>query len=1207
MPVRLKSLELQGYKTFASRTLFAFDGAITAIVGPNGSGKSNIADALRWVLGEQSARLMRASKTEDMIFSGSQQRPRAGMAAATVIFDNSDGWLPIEFSEVAITRRAYRDGRNEYRLNGQPVRLRDLRELLAQAGLSQRTYTILGQGMVDASLALKAEDRRALFEEAAGVGLYRSRRAEALRRLETTRRNLERVLDIMAEIKPRLRYLERQARKAQEHAALQADLRILLRDWYGYHWHRAQRELLSTRHTLQTQEKRRAQARAEHQAVQKELQQIDEALRHQRQNLQTWRRERSQAYRQLDALRRELAVLQERQRAHQLRQAEAASAQQRLEDEAAAAQQRLETAQKEVERRQNEMAQAKKQLQAAQQALKERLQARQRIRQQTEAQRQQLDALVRSLAETRAREENYTARLAQLTDALAQLEAAEASARRARQQAERQLAETERALQAATTAQERARTELKTAQQQAQALEQKRLRLQEAIQAEQAAIARLQAELDILQQAEATLKGYAEGARHLLTAIRQGELDAHPQALGAGLHVPAEIETAIAAALGDFVAAILLPEEDALTQALQLLRQAEDGRAALILPRPSSTAPGWQPPQDARILGLAADLVEAPPALQAATRILLGQTLIVRDQAAALALLPRVPVSVRIVTLAGELFARNGTVLAGPPPNAGTLSRTRRQRQLEAELAQRRNQLAEHQETLAAIRAALQSAYETLATHEKALAQAEKTRQAAQKDHEAARLQVNSARQEETARQRELEARRHEANRLQTDQAEAARRRQQLEAKRQSLLQAIQKTERQLAALPIDELQAQVTYWEKRLAVAEQAHNDARRRLEERQQAWQQLQQQRRQLQTRQQRMDEEAQALAENTARLQTQLQQAQDRLQAIQERIRPAEAAEQEAEENRTHLQAKLDATQRQLQLAERTFNQVQLDLTRRQEALQTLRQRIEEDFGLVLLNYEPEMSGPMPLPLGDLVEDLPRLETLPPNLEKDLKEKRAILRRMGAINHEARAEYEKESQRYAFMEAQVADLQKAEADLRQVIAELDELTRQAFMKTYEAVSRSFSEIFRRLFDGGSARLILTDPDNLTETGVEIEARLPGRRRQGLALLSGGERSLTAIALVFALIKVSPTPICVMDEVDAMLDEANVVRFRDLLTELSQETQFILITHNRNTVQAADVIYGVTMGRDSVSQVVSLRLDEISDAMLQGKSAPA
>jgi chromosome segregation protein len=279
---------------------------------------------------------------------------------------------------------------------------------------------------------------------------------------------------------------------------------------------------------------------------------------------------------------------------------------------------------------------------------------------------------------------------------------------------------------------------------------------------------------------------------------------------------------------------------------------------------------------------------------------------------------------------------------------------------------------------------------------------------------------------------------------------------------------------------------------------------------------------------------------------------------------------------------------------------LTQHEIDLVRRKEALESLRMRIVDDFGLVSFEYAASVEGPVPLPFEGLVEELRAVTELAPDLEDQLNQRRARLRRLGLINPEAARDYEAESQRHSFLNAQVQDLRQAEADLRQVIAELDELTRQEFSRTYSAVDKQFRTIFTRLFGGGSARLSLTDPDDLIETGIEIEARLPGRREQGLSLLSGGERSLTAIALVFALLKVSPTPVCVLDEVDAMLDEANVGRFRDLLAELSQETQFIIITHNRNTVQAADYIYGVTMGRDSTSQIISLRLDEVSEEML-------
>ncbi len=319
-------------------------------------------------------------------------------------------------------------------------------------------------------------------------------------------------------------------------------------------------------------------------------------------------------------------------------------------------------------------------------------------------------------------------------------------------------------------------------------------------------------------------------------------------------------------------------------------------------------------------------------------------------------------------------------------------------------------------------------------------------------------------------------------------------------------------------------------------------------------------------------------------------------EQLFTLRQQSEPAEAELEVAESQQTEQQAVEASARQALTLAEHTHAQAHLGQSRAQEALDNLRQRIQDDFGLVAFDYVEDIAGPTPLPLDGMVEQLPRITQLAPEVDENLKEQRALLRRIGPINPEAQAEYREVEERFRFMTAQVADLEQAESDVRRVIGELDELMERELLRTFEAVAAEFSVLFTRLFGGGAAHLKLTNSDDVTNAGVDIEARLPGRRVQGLSLLSGGERSLTAAALIFALIKISPTPFCVLDEVDAMLDEANVGRFRDLLRELSNNTQFIVVTHNRNTVQAADVIYGVTMGRDSSSQVISLKMDEVS-----------
>jgi chromosome segregation protein len=399
-----------------------------------------------------------------------------------------------------------------------------------------------------------------------------------------------------------------------------------------------------------------------------------------------------------------------------------------------------------------------------------------------------------------------------------------------------------------------------------------------------------------------------------------------------------------------------------------------------------------------------------------------------------------------------------------------------------------------------------------------------------------------------------------------------------------------------LAEMMVDEYLTQVAHWNMRAAVIERALGDERRRLEERQQALEKSTAQFRLLQDRLDDLKKGRQALVGEKMAAHTEEAQINQSILALQQVIEPGEAELRSLESEQTKFE-EADAIARQtVSLADHRHAQSRIILARRQEALQSLQRRIEEDFGLVAFDYAEQVSGQAPLPLEGMVEQLPRLTQLAPEIEEAIKRQRAQLRRIGPINPEAQAEYKTVKERFNFMTEQIADLRRAEEDIREVIQELDGLMQRDFVKTFEAVAIEFKAIFQRLFGGGSARLVLTDPENLTDTGIDIEARLPGRRTQGLSLLSGGERSLTATSLVFALIKVSPTPFCVLDEVDAMLDEANVGRFRELLQELSQRTQFVIVTHNRNTVQAADVIYGVTMGRDSASQVVSLKMDQVA-----------
>jgi chromosome segregation protein len=1197
MPSLLKSLELHGYKTFATRTLFEFAGSVTAIVGPNGSGKSNIADALRWVLGEQSYSLLRGKKTEDMIFSGSEQRSRSGMASATIVFDNVGGWLPIDFSEVAITRRAYRDGENEYLLNGQRVRLRDVSELLSQSGLAERTYTIIGQGLVDSALSLKAEERRRLFEEAAGIGLHRSRREEALRRLEATRRNLDRVQDILVELQPRLRSLERQARRSREYEQVKADLQVVLREWYGYHWRRAQHELMEAMEHGREKERILEQARREQAAKEQVLSECRERIRILRDKLVEWRGQLTDLHSQREKVSRELAVGEERRYSFEEQCKNSRAELSRLEEDIGLQQAKLDNAREEVSRLEAELEDARVQTGLVRESLRARQAQREQAEKKVSSARQAVGNLTGQEAHLKTRLSDRQAQTSRQREALITLEKNLVLNEEEHKKAKADLLSLQTELGKIQSDRLAVDETLEQTKRETAEEEGRRKNLLEKIASGEAQAARLNAQLEILVQAESNLAGYAEGARLLIEASRKARLSGARGALGSQIRVPAELEAAVAAALGDFVDAVVLDGINASEEALNLL-EGQEARAAL-LPLEALLKDQKSPylsAEDARqgVIGLAADLVSSPDSLKPALGLLLGQVIIVKDRAAARRVLPGKPGGVRAVTLKGEVFYANGLIQVGSESKPGVLSRPREIRELKERLEGVENlleelkaELREKDQKLNGFRLQVESLEKEARQARVQEENARREQEKAELNSEKARRQVLWQREHKLRVEGELQSSLDEIDQITTEIGP-------LEGEITRARQVLREEIGVLNGLSLEDLQTELSHWNTRTAVAERSMQEARKQLTERQAALDRASRIREGLLKRLADLEAASGKIESEKNVLRKQESEIGEALKALRVWIDPAEAQLVEAEREQNEYQRLEAATRQALSAAEHHYAQSKILLVRCQEALDSLRRRIEDDFGLVAFEYAEEISGPTPLPLDGMVEQLPAVASLSPEIEETIRRQRGQLRRIGPINPEAQAEYVEVKERFQFLNEQVSDLNQAELDVKAVISELDLLMEREFRKTFDAVAQEFRIIFTRLFGGGSARLILTDPDDLTSTGIDIEARLPGRRTQGLSLLSGGERSLTATALVFSLLKVSPTPFCVLDEVDAMLDEANVGRFRELLRELSLDTQFVIVTHNRNTVQAADVIYGVTMGKDSASQVISLKLDE-------------
>jgi chromosome segregation protein len=1005
----------------------------------------------------------------------------------------------------------------------------------------------------------------------------------------------------MSELEPRLRSLERQSKRASEYLRAQADLKIILREWYGYHWHKAQQELTDARVVVKAQEARLQEARKGHAAAQTEYNAFRERLSGLRTQLNAWHRQSSELHSQREEVSRELAVMEERRRALLSSQTSALTDHERASDEERVARERLIEAEQEVSRLSSELDEAQKRHREVQQSLQDKQAERKLLQENVNSARGQIEKWNTQRAESQARLDELKSRLQSLNSKLETVNKAIETAETAAHETGEKHAQTrlvrgdaQKALNQAEEKEEAGKNEFERLENSRRIMNDKRGELL-------SEHTRVRTKLEVIEQSEQSLAGYAEGARFLLEAAQQMKLKGARGALSAALDVPAELEVAVSAALGDTLDAVMLDENE-IEDALQLLESNDAGRAVL-LPLNDHIRQSLPRPNDENCLGVASELVNAPEDLRAAVNLMLGQTLIVRDRLSARRLILDMPTHARIVTLRGEVFRGDGLIMAGKSASSSALSRPRQKRELT--------------EALSALSVQIDSVnrdVETLSSHinrvQTELIETGNVVREARVILENAEESEKQAGLESEAKRRELDWQKSQQIQLKTDVDEAGSIQKSLiesqssidmeSAKAQNELQGMSA---QLHETDLGEVQTEASYWSTRVAVAEKALEDARLRKDERVSEAGKFDSRQNELTTRLTEtevslsdLDADKTALYDRESALRVQIE-------TLHVDVEPAERELESAEVEETRLQDREAYAQRALATSERLLGQVQLEQLRKQEALDHLRQRIMDDFGLVMFDYADEIAGPVPLPLDGMVEELPVVTEITPDLETQLIRQRTQVRRMGPINPEAKQEFDQESERYSFMSTQVDDLRKAEEDLRQVIAELDEITRQEFSKTFDAVDKQFREMFTRLFAGGSARLALTDPDNLVDTGIEIEARLPGRREQGLALLSGGERSLTAVALVFALLKVSPTPVCVMDEVDAMLDEANVGRFRDLLVELSKDTQFIVITHNRNTVQAADVIYGITMGRDSASQMISLRLDQVTEDLLKGK----
>ena len=1180
--MRLKELEIQGFKSFPDKTKIAIGEGITGVVGPNGSGKSNISDSIRWVLGETSSKQLRGTgKMEDVIFGGTQSRGAMGFASVALTIDNSDHGLDMDADEVTIGRRYYRSGESEYSINGQNVRLKDVYELLLDTGIGRDGYAIVGQGRIAEIVGAKSAERREIFEEASGIAKYRYRKNEAERRLAAAEGNLERLRDILGELERRVGPLKRDSEKAQQFLELsekRKGLEITL-------WVDAIRR---ANDALRDQQRRYEAAQADYDRLSRQLDAFDEqsaALREEAQQLMLTVEQANTDIRTITEANAgsesEIAVLKNESEHSRFRIDEANTELERAGQGRESIDREAADHRAAIEALRTGMAA----LDARVAALREALHALEEKAAASGERRDVIDAAMARLQDTataakvRAASAQSAGQAAadRLTEARAQAEAlqnAAAATEEERRRAERRFKDAEEAVTRSDNIKAGLKLKLDSRRrQQADAAE----ALQKADREKSAAAQRIH----ILEDLERNMDGYQQSVKSVMRAAGAGRLRGVIGPVAGILTVEKGYETAIETALGFALQNIVVEDQGCARAAIGFLKDERAGRATFL---PLDTVQGTR--FTGRLTGtaeVAADLVKADPKYQHIIENLLGRIIVVEDLTEASAVARSLGYRNRIVTLDGQVINAGGSFTGGSTARSvGVFSRKQELDELRSRLTKLEARRAEAEKELAARKAEVDNLSAQLAgaegegmnaatEHVRAGLEVERlTKAAAQNEETARNIEQEIAAQQAAVTQNE--AARAEAEKTQADaEAEMAKYTAELAALGESTGSLT--AEREHITTELSEKQLQRLADEKDIGLHEAALQGLQSRTGE-------AEARARELQT----VIEAAKAKIEANALKIAEMERTRgDNLQKIaaaEQTIRTANAARMEKEaaveklnrDNRALTDERERMSGEMARLAERK--------TAAETELNTTASKLWEEYQLTEAEAEK-----LCVPFANVAD-----------LRRQVAEVRGKIRALGNVNVGAIEEYKEVKERYDFMKAQVTDVEKSRAELNRMIAELCSEMQEMFTASFKEINRNFGAIFRELFGGGSARLYLSDENDVLNSGIEIQVSPPGKVIKNLSALSGGEQALVAISIYFAILAVNPSPFCILDEIEAALDDVNVTRYAQYLRRMTERTQFIVITHRRGTMEAADVLYGVTMQEDGVSKILRLDLENVS-----------
>lgn len=1189
----LKSLEIQGFKTFPDKTTLSFDRGITAVVGPNGSGKSNISDAVRWVLGEQSARTLRCTKMEDVIFNGTPARRAQGFAEVTLNIDNISRDLPFDSDSVAVTRRYYRSGDSEYLINKVSVRLKDINELFMDTGLGRDGYSIIGQGKIDSIVAARSEDRREIFEEAAGISRFRYRREESERRLSQAEENLLRLRDILSELEGRIGPLKEQSEKAQQYLEYAKEKRTLeIGLWLN--------TLEQSGRVLREYEDKISIARAQHETAEQELQGIDAEIE------ANFSRS-NECSAQADEIRRQSSELEE---AAGKKDSEAlvlqndiqhnTEDQERIRREIEQSARSGQNMDREAEEKKAQIGEKNQYIgnkDAESAALSARLEEIRRGMSDTDAAIERYNEQIGALSgdATQAKLSEMTAassiseierRLSSVAESLAAKQAQQQELNAAVAEYAKMLADTDDRIGALTNTVKGYEMRLLSRRQRMEAAKQQNDKLHLDAQ-ETFRRARL------LEELEHNLEGFSQSVKVVMKEAGRGALSGIHGPVSRLFRVPQQYAVALETALGAAMQNIVVESEGDAKRAIQLLKQRDSGRATFL---PVTTIKGTVLHENGLedcpgFVGIAGKLCGCDAKYEGILNSLLGRIAVAEDLDSAVAIARRYGYRFRVVTLDGQVVNAGGSLTGGSlARNSGLLSRVS---EIESLKAKAQEIQAAADKAAAALKAAAEevsSAEASLAASKGELASAQEERYKIDAEHRRALADSDTIRNDVEALLQEKEtatARLEEQKRVRLEAQEDSRRITEQIVSVQAELNKISGN-RSEQNRTCDELSGRIQ--EIRLA-----RLSAEKDIESLNAAIADIARRKQDHAGRAAALREEIRALEEASVSLTKRIEQLKEQAEALRgeaaqskAKIEALQAQRMEFERLSTELRAK----EREKSAEKETVGH---DLARLEERKAGLQKEYDEIISRLWEEYE--------LTRREAEETGAKVEN-PAHAQRRLNELKNQIKALGSVNPAAVEEYAEVSQRYEFLSGQVADVEQSRDELKKLIGELTSQMMDLFAERFEQIRGHFRQTFQELFGGGAAELTLSAPDDVLNSGIEISVQPPGKIVTHLESLSGGEKALVAIALYFAIMKVNPPPFCVLDEIEAALDDVNVDRFAAYLRRMNANTQFIVITHRRGSMEEADVLYGVTMQDEGVSKLLELRVSEL-EAKLGMKQA--